>query len=65
MDLKYTATIYNNDHAISSHVGNDLGQLTASLLLCLEEMVSGSYATIKDNNLGIIVQHFCKRALVD
>lgn len=65
MDLKYTATVYNNNHVISSHVGDDLAQVTASLLLLLDDMVSGSYGTIKDNSRDVIVHHFCKRALVD
>lgn len=62
MDPKYTATIYNNDHLISSHGSNDLCQLTASLLLHLDNMVSGSRGFIK-NNEGDVVRQFCKRAI--
>jgi len=61
MEHKYTATVYTNSHITSSHVGNDLSQLTTTLLIHLDDSNSGSYGTITDD-YGTIVQQFCKRA---
>lgn len=63
MESKYTATVYANEHVINCLDGNDLKKLITTLLINLDDSISGSYGTIKDNTLNKIVQRFRKSVI--
>ncbi|OGO94340.1 MAG: hypothetical protein A3F10_00135 [Coxiella sp. RIFCSPHIGHO2_12_FULL_42_15] len=65
MESKYTATVYNNDHVIKRHVSDDLKKLIVTLLVQLDNCISGSHGIIRDNALGMNIQCYKKAVLED
>lgn len=65
MESKYTATLYNNNQIIKCHAGNDLKKLVITLILQLDGCISGSYGTITDNGLDMIIQRYKKSIIED
>ena len=64
MDNKYTATLYCNNQKLITRSGDNFRKIRVSLLVLLEESITGAYGMITDNDDGSIVQKY-RKAVID